>query len=144
MREIKFRVWDNDSKSYYGNDFAVDQDGVVMRQIPLADEAAGCGWDVWMPADRALEQYTGLKGKNGKEIYEGDIVKCGISSKVSHVGVIGYGEDVGRMVGCGFTVLYKEPLPVGCPAEELIGFLWAGCAKPEVIGNIHENPELVK
>lgn len=118
MREIKFRAWAYGK--YWYLDFVIFPNGKV--KFPEG------GWDISFDYDNAiLEQYTGLHDKNGKEIYEGDIVRAWID--------IGPG---GEMLGICQVIIenfgnniqewtYKEP-----------GFL------PEVIGNIHENPELLK
>lgn len=72
-------------------------------------------------------QFTGLLDKNGKEIYEGDILKA------SDVGLL----EV-RFVRGVFAFLWNgnldDEFPTGSPTHE-----WA-----EVIGNIHDNPELLK
>ena len=70
MREIKFRAWSNEYKSIYQN-FAINALGT---KIASNDDwgARSCDWCKITDND-VLMQYTGLKDKNGKEIYEGDI-----------------------------------------------------------------------
>lgn len=80
-----------------------------------------------------IGQYTGLKDKNGKEIYEGDIVKS-ISSKVGYV--IFLQQEMGYVVvwdNCD-TRLGHRNRGGGYDCDGSI----------EVIGNIYDNPELVK
>jgi len=117
MREIKFRAWDKKNKKM-----------VVVWQIDWNDkgeiEYVNRNNDT---SNFILMQYTGLKDKNGREIYEGDIVRgAGIKPKIYTVEWLDiYG---------GFAFLDDEKAIPACEVPVLF------C---EVIGNIYENPELI-
>ena len=109
MREIKFRAWDKESREYLPN---------VQNHIGNEESAFG----FMLKNDRyILEQFTGLLAKNGKEIYEGDIVKHKKTNGLPHQGRVRIMPTQGVMVGA-----------------------WPICFALEIIGNIHENPELLK
>ncbi len=126
MREIKFRVWQNDDevkRMLYPSDMVDYCDLVFIPTITKMIPRFHCNYQGYVPPYKfELMQYTGLKDKNDVEIYEGDIL---IHEDFEHkkdkvVGVMEWDEKV-----AGFTRFY--PLN-----------------KFEVIGNIFENPKLVK
>ena len=116
---FKFRMWDINTKRFY---------------YIYLNEPIGLSRTILSPKETTVQQHTGLTDKNKKEIYEGDILD--------------------------FTARYKQTGPVeviyygasfGCVVTDDGGLkeLWAlnhivQQHYPEIIGNIFENPELLK
>ena len=111
MREIKFRAWDKDHKEMI-------EDVDVGRNCLVGHSTKG-GAPVYMGKEFELMQYTGLKDKNGKEIYEGDFLKSGDCQYFVEWGASGF-------------------LPFIDPHLNM------GIVEYEIVGNIYENPELTK
>lgn len=121
MREIKFRVWNVKAKKWIDNVCLSTCNGVLDPNHQGFDE------------EIIIMQYTGLKDKNGKEIYEGDIVEWKYL-KTWHKNEV-------RWVGGGFVVTtsgFKDDL------NEPQDLLLVSILSCEIIGNIYENPELLK
>ena len=120
MRELKFRVYGGLLKKEFK---AYDNVSIQMQDGELKIKPYdwhGRGDDV------VIEQYTGLKDKNGKEIYEGDIVD--------------YNDD-GECIG---IVKYDAPeFYLDADATNWARMFLKGAPHQRVIGNIHENPELL-
>jgi len=122
MREIKFRVWDLESKKM----ITPGVDSVIIITIN----------GIFIDSDKySVMQYTGLKDKDGKEIYEGDILTGNY-----RVG-FGYYEDVGDDYydGIGF---YTTPVEEKYNWQQE-SITLTDVKQSEVIGNIYENPELL-
>ena len=91
MREIKFRVWDNEENNFWGEGRSLSLVSLVSDSVVNDDSTV-------------LEQYTGLKDFNGVEIYEGDILQDVDDSTI--VGVVEYDEAFGEY-DCGDNNLYE-------------------------------------
>lgn len=128
-REIKFRVWWAKYNVWATEQSftrcLIDQYGQLVKWDPRFIP------EVQDQNDFIISQYTGLKDKNGKEIWEGDKVCIDDVpyQNLSIIGIVTYVEDVS-----GFRVVDQsgERYP-----------LWIGEGIFEVIGNIYENSELL-
>ncbi len=130
MREIKFRAWDKSQNKMY-----------QVRGINFDNE------DLWLKINETqimganlfeveLMQYTGLKDKNGKEICQGDIVecKCGNTGKTILRQVEYIGVSFCTKNGSFYNQKTKQREYCYIPLKPYV----------KVVGNIYENPELLK
>ena len=128
MRSLKFRAWGNLEKRYWYD---------LLNNGRGSDPACDGLIDYLEDEDCEVEQYTGLKDKNGKEIYEGDIFRNNINGGIWRI--YWNEEDAGFWVDSGVSGCSLGDFDWSRDNREW-GFIKKNC---EVIGTIHENPELL-
>ena len=137
MREIKFRAWDKTENRMARNveELKFNSKGiyaVVLNHL---------GFEMRRRAnDVELMQYTGLKDKNGKEIYEGDVVRTHFSfghEVTQEPFIIKWNKERAMFEG-------SKPKPLENDYLVTFSFFPEQRFLYEIIGNIHENPELLE
>lgn len=141
MREIKFRAWGNKKMYYFNNayrgqwEFFIGEKGNISNIDYYSGETEH--YENEFKKLPILMQYTGLKDKNGKEIYEGDIVK-----KNNEILQIKW-----NFLYCEWALFYHSGMQYDivadiCDKNGKTPKQWEATYL-EVIGNIYENPNLL-
>lgn len=125
MREILFRGKRTDNGQWVeGWAYPFTNGGYVGKDNRMCIRNGMYAKDIYEIAPETVGQYTGLTDKNGRKIFEGDIIKD---------------VDTGKV----FSIEWHEPAFVRVDNRRY--FFWDMCAESyEVIGNIYESPELLK
>lgn len=123
MREIKFRAWYTPFKNKkFGTGYKYGNSVISFHDMS--------------PDKYELEQYTGLKDKNGVEIYENDIIHVQSHLYKDHIGAIIWSQGTAGFCISDNTNEFNIPRPLGIQMDGFLSY--------EVIGNIHENADLLE
>ncbi len=139
MREIRFRAWDAKHRCYDYNPIILNGKAAVLDSFDQLEET-----------NQVLQQYTGLKDRNGKEIYEGDIVKqtFHVETRDSNGEWVAFdGHHIGAVSITPRGVVMKNPMKWSEETDEITACtMYKGITgrRAEVIGNIYENHELIR
>ena len=139
-REIKFRAWDKDSKKMIKGDEPYGKYNEELG-VSLDGEVLTLDFETYYPSigfsnDVEIMQFTGLKDKNEVQIYQGDII------------AVNYGKeddinpaDVNTNIEY-YEVIFENGMYGAEGGESLYHYI--NNYEVEVIGNIYQNPELIK
>ena len=135
MRTIRFRAWDEQNKIMH-NDFQFIKSGdegndwiVFTSDKQTLQDSTHPFENPYFGQQLKIMQYTGLKDKNGVKIFEGDVLKTETEKPM----VVGWSERFASFVLNREGWLFSHWLGESCDPE-----------KCEIIGNIHQNSELLK
>lgn len=129
MRKIKVRAWDKRNNKWIGQESLVMNNGLLFE-----DWRAFVDWFPLSEDEAELVESTGIKDKNGIEIYEGDILKAGDG----YTGLIGYRTESAQFVGFNIGNEFTEE------EFDTLYTVNGSFNSAEVIGNRFETPELLK
>lgn len=141
MREIKFRGKRTKNGEWVYGDLLQENSGrkVIMTNLSTwgdnPDDVEPYGEYITVDPN-TVGQYTGIKDKNGKEIYEGDIVKTPLLDPI-------FG-DILADAWCNALIRFNQGSFVVSYYNSHNIYLQDLCDKIELLSNIHDNPELLK
>ena len=129
MREILFRGFGITSRMWHEGEL-INTTGTIPPYMPMIlvpdQKSDGHAYDIY---PESVGQFTGVIDKKGKKIFEGDIVKVfGALGKLEGCGVVNWSDLFSAWHIGKLTAMYGSK----------------HCATYEVIGNIHDNPELLE
>lgn len=138
MRQIKFRVWDT-KEECWSSGFSIHSNGSYTEKTVNQFIADPQNYWSSVPEHIKIMQFTGLLDKNGKEIYEGDILRA-------HRFIKGYRNRLPRTEELIFEVKWLEKFKaLGIYYKKMKWEAFLGFDDPyEVIGDIYSTPELLK
>lgn len=128
MREIKFRGRRLDNREWVYGSLIIFHDWEGNRRVQIVDDVG----NIYEADPATVGQYTGLKDKDGKEIYEGDIIRCFCPETlfIDYTGII-------KFKDCSFNFYHID-------GDGMLRMRDFDGLAIEIMGNIHDNPELLK
>jgi len=141
-RQLKFRIWDKKNNMFiyvwYASHkrLAISLNGLVY---------SGMYDDVLPENDYTIQQYTGLKDRDGKDIYEGDIIEHTFSKTTDDETSIHFGSKLNGSVSfCNHLCAYILTIISDDRHNGDTFQLMNHAPSKKIIGNVFENPELLK
>ncbi len=132
MREILFRGKRMDNGEWVEGGYRHEKVGEYFTAVFIIEHLTSGVWESHRVHPATVGQYTGLTDKNGKKIFEGDICRNTKTGEIVSV----------KWHGTMASFVWSEPKEKSHLFE--FGELFRAYDKYEVVGNIHDNPELLE
>lgn len=126
----RFRAWDSANKEMFKDTFAITESGQV---VVVEQESVASSPDYVFVDHLVIMQSTGLKDKNGKEIFEGDVVRQVRTQPTTENETI-----------TGVVTMLEGAWLIMNDCEQLASDLWSETDENEIIGNIYENKDILE
>ena len=126
----RYRAWDTTNKEMFKDTFSITESGQV---VVVEQEDVMCPPDYVFVDNLVIMQSTGLKDKNGKEIFEGDVVRQVRTQPTTENEVI-----------IGVVTMLEGAWLIMNDCEQLASDLWSETDENEIIGNIYENKDILE
>ena len=140
MRQLKFRAWDTKNNNWLNPNDTNDGAGVSFNGEVAFRSQSQFGYIPEEDKNRfVIQEWTGIQDKNGKDIYEGDILKWSAEQMSRNNTPINYTRDCLAEVKFKGASFYLDE--INKLAKYKTPVFWDGA---EIIGNIFQNPELIQ
>ena len=126
----RYRAWDTTNKEMFKDTFSITESGQV---VVVEQEDVMCPPDYAFVDNLVIMQSTGIKDKNGKEVFEGDVVRQVRTQPTTENEVI-----------IGVVTMLEGAWLIMNDCEQLASDLWSETDENEIIGNIYENKDILE
>ena len=126
----RYRAWDTTNKEMFKDTFSITESGQV---VVVEQEDVMCPPDYVFVDNLVIMQSTGIKDKNGKEVFEGDVVRQVRTQPTTENEVI-----------IGVVTMLEGAWLIMNDCEQLASDLWSETDENEIIGNIYENKDILE
>ena len=154
MRKIKFRAWNIERRVMYNvGDLTIRKEWIGSNSVNKLDKIGDTIGMNYLNRDKVefeLMQFTGLKDKNGKGIFEGDVLKIKVEVEANQFQEFEPQPTIWQEITClikwadNGACFYLDTIKADKYLKNWGFYDIDNNSDREIIGNIHENPELIK
>lgn len=144
MNEIKYRVWDKKEKAWVSPGVIALLNNDTLLRFTGDRWVRNTGWREVSADGHVVQFSTGLFDRNGEEIYEGSVLRLDATGEYTVEGMVGVFVIEKELSSWGYEFSWKHISGYECPTHIMGDLNDKQLTQVEIIGNILENPELLK